>query len=226
MEKYHIKRINPEYLNFETWEDSAWKEDHVMLFGNRDMTYNEDDYKAIEHAIDSFNIDLDQSEFQLQDDEIDDDQFEKDVTEMVNYYFKKTEQPFNRQEVAKIYRLASTMSMSEVDKVCKLMEFMYRKPFVNGTMHGYSQSDWSNYICPASYDQDAIAYLEGVMMGTGCEWDVPEEKTETLEEIQEKDIWSAAYYTADPYNAEEDLAKQIGCTPEEIVLYDEEGNEL
>lgn len=228
MKKYHIRAYNMEYFDWENWVDEDWKIKHVILFGNRDMSWNDEDYNLIKNKISDFSYDSNSIENELAYDDIDEDEFEDRLIEFVDYYFKSDERStsFTKKEIAAIYKLVSNIDEDDAEDIAKLMTYMYGRPYTSGTIHGYSQSDWSKIVYPAEYSQDTVEMIQAVMMGTGQEWMVPDDKTETLEEVDPSDC--SSYYTSDGYapNAKKDLASQIGCSPDEIVLYDENDREI
>lgn len=228
MEKYHIKASNMEYFDFDAWEDEDWKLKHLILMGNRDISYNSEDLDNIKRKLSDFNYDCGSIENEYDYGDIDDDEFEDRLIEFINYYFKSDERktPFTKKDIAAIYKLVSNIDENDAEDIAKLMTFMYGRQYSNTTFRGYSQSDWSYVIYPTEYDQPTMNYIEAVMMGTGQEWMVPDNKTETLEEVDPSDC--SSYYTSDGYapNAKDELARDLQCQPEDIVLYDENGKEI
>ena len=231
MKKYHIRAYNMEYFDWENWVDDMWKIDHVILFGNRDMSWNDEDYNSIKHKISDFDYDVTSLENKLNYDEINDDEFEDQLFDSIKYYFEteerdKKNRPLTRKDYAAIYRLCYDINEDDPGDIAKLMTLMYGRTYVNGTIHGNGQSDWSHIVYPLDYSTDTFNFIEAVMMGTGQEWMVPDDKTETLEEVDPANC--SNYYTTDGYapNAKKELAQQIGCNPDEIVLYDELDREI
>jgi hypothetical protein len=74
-----------------------------------------------------------------------------------------------------VYQYYDAKGDEETEVICKVLEVFYKKPFTYGTMRGYSQGDWMDYICPVDL-MDRLAYIEAVLMGTGTEFAISTDK--------------------------------------------------
>lgn len=103
---------------------------------------------------------------------------------------------------------------SNIDTVCALLQLLTGIEFKNGTIHGCCQGDWANYIAPKDTN---MSYYEAIYFGTGTEWRIAMEETESepdWDEIECYHDYTDSYKDAD---VKEWIAKNVGNISAEQV---------
>mgnify|MGYP003291905882 CR=1 FL=1 len=215
MGKYYAKEIKSKYFDYEAYFDGYEAEaDKMWIGGNRNLiTINADLYNNIENALEHIYYEIDEAE---------DD---TDRRKTVEYYLKPIERTdaFTDLEISKIIKCAEEYDTSGNDNevtVASALSIVYGKEFTTGTFRGCCQRDWLNYICPKEIadNRKYMDYVEAVLFATGTEFAITDEKIENADEFESVDV--SAYYTAEwgDSRVKEDLAEQIGCSIDEIVI--------
>lgn len=214
MKKYYAKPANPESYDYEVYYDESMaEEDNFWAGGNRDFgdingSFRSDLVKKIE--------DLDYDVQNVVDYDRTDAENAKDVLEQVHYYFPKSSGR-EEQYLKLVNEFQSGKSTEENDVLCKLLELEYGEAFVTGTIHGYSQGDWMEYICPRLM-AGRVPYIEAVLMGTGTEYGITEDMIESAAEYEDADKF---YDYTDLYRVEdirEWISDLMHCKPEDVVV--------
>lgn len=148
----------------------------------------------------------------------------KEYLKLANYYFPKANGTEITDENLKMLmdtrRKYASHSFVYYDVLCKLLEIIYDEPFQFGTLKGYCQSDWINYICPASVSETKLNYIEAVYFGKGSEYEVSEEAYESLEAFESAGGYTYYIYCAEtnPQKIKQHIAEELGCTIDEVSV--------
>lgn len=226
MKKYYAKPTSGEYYNWEDWYgESMAAEDNFWAGGNRDFgdingSLRDDLKKRIENA----DYDMDNN----WDSERTDEENATDILNSLHYYFSKSVGK-EEQYLKLINEFMTCDSRDENDVLCDILQLEYDEPFITGTLRGYSQGDWMEYICPKKMES-SIHYIEAVLMATGTEFAITEDMLD-LDDKDEDEI-EEAFDDADKFydftdlwrdeDVKEWVADMMHCKPEEVEILEGE----
>ncbi|MDL2206550.1 hypothetical protein LJC33_06560 [Eubacteriales bacterium OttesenSCG-928-N13] len=130
---------------------------------------------------------------------------------------------YSRKEVEHWERIAqewgTSVGSNEESLICQALSLMTGKEYSFDTIHGCCQGDWQNCFYPAELNPGFIEVFETEYFNTGTEWIVHDEKDapETPEEISGYSIYCCSHNPAD------EIAKETGTTPDNVILYEFDG---
>lgn len=218
MKKYYAREMSSDYFDYEMYFSDAEAEDmNMWIGGNRDFVeINKPLYKDIEKALNDIYEDCENIKYD-NDGEIS----AEEKRDLVEYYFRDYKKGFTENNVESIIDIAyeyDTEGIDNTECIVEALSIVYGVPFTSGTMHGSVQSEWVEYICPASVDEETIDYIEGVFFGTGTEYLITEEKIDSADDFD--DVDSTTYFTVKSRTEDikRDLAKQFGCGVDELAV--------
>lgn len=222
MKKYYAKPTTGEYYNWEDWySNEQAAEDHFWAGGNRDFgDINGSMIADLKKNIENTDYDI----YNGIEDGVTDEEAVAEMFRILYYYFPDAKGK-EEQYLKLIDKFQHCKSQDENDVLCEILELETGEPYINGTLHGYSQGDWMDYICPKKL-ADSIHYIEAVIMGTGTEYFVSDDMLESEEEFYEA-IENGECHTefADLWR-EEDVKEWIAdlyhCKPEEVEVLEAE----
>lgn len=216
MKKYFAKEVRGNYMDYEMYFDEEdAKSRRMWIGGNSDfVSINKSLFTDTARALENIYYDLEGEETL------------EEARAVVECYLKpagdRTEM-FSDDEIERIIKCAKkydTFDVENEEVIAEALGIIYGEEFVTGTFRGCVQLDWIRYICPKTEAdcKEKMGYIEAVYFGTGTEFFVTQEKVDSADDFDEVDAYS--FYTAawSDEKVKEDLAKQMGCAADEIVL--------
>lgn len=218
MAKYYAKQISIENFDYEMYYDEECAKYDMFWAGDTDFgEINKKFINNLLNNLDSYDCDCESLEEEFDEPEA------KEYYKLANYWFPKDDgSEFTEEDLRKLAdcRIEFTRgNFDYYDLICKLLEIIYGKPFKNGIIKGYGQSDWMKYICPESMSDERIEWIESVLFATGTEYLISESPCNSVEELEAAD--DSFYDYTNLVNTEDIkawVADSVGCKPEEVVL--------
>lgn len=103
-----------------------------------------------------------------------------------------------------------------LDSMCALLSILKNIKFKTGAIHGYCQSDWAYYIAPEDIN---MSYCEAVYFGTGTEWRISMEETESEPDWDEVDHYYDYTELCKDADIKEWIANSVGdILPDQVKL--------
>ena len=214
MKKYYAIQCDPETYDYRCYYDEDMAEyDNIWAGGNSRnfRETNEDLRKDVVRALEDSYYDL----FEV------DDATEEDKINTIKYYFKKVnKEALTDYEIDLLTNLSKMFyecaRSDENDIICQVLTVLHGEAFEHGVIKGSCQGDWLEVIYPES-KKDLIPWIEAVWFATGTEFRITEEPVEedelddAIQFCAYTDLWRDADIKAW-------LCKEIGCSPEELVV--------
>lgn len=226
MLKYYAKPTSMEWFRWEDYYgDDIAEEDHFWAGGNRDFgDINGSLRDDIKNHLENLDSDVETET----DSEKTDKENVKGIFNIVHYYFPESSGR-ELQYIKLANEFCSCDGREENDIICKVLQLEYGEEFINGTIHGYSQGDWMEYICPKKMES-RVHYIESVLFATGSEMAITEEKLDldgkTEDEINQAFDDADKFYDYTNLYKEEDIKEWIAdmmhCKIEEVELLEGE----
>lgn len=189
-------------------EDEA-EADHWIKVPDREYgnNYGGDNYEDVKRALLDIDNDLETSDVES----LSEEEVLENIVDICNYYIKKTSgKKLSLKEVLTICQLADELSrnwkVDEPDALAEAFTIIYDIPFVAGTMHGSSQGEYLEYICPTSITEERLEYIEAVMFGTGIEVSVSDKAYEVEDLPEDISDWEWDYI---PYMPDTKLKEYV-----------------
>jgi len=224
--RYYARQIDIEWFDCDYYfgeDDAVYNK--MWIGGNREfITFNNDLREDVVRHLEDCKYDLDVvrddndvHEFETEEDYI------KELHNTIDSYFsKENKESFIETEYLKLIDLVDKFytceSREEDDLICEVLEIIYSEPFTTGMFRGCCQGDWINYICPKSLSDEYLDYVEAVLFGTGTEFSITCESYEEEPDFSEVDTYCDYTYLYKDQDIKEWLAKNIGCSVDDIVI--------
>lgn len=226
---YYAKQLDPETFNYEDYydEDCAVS-DNFWAGGNRDFCdinkeLRSDIVRSLEDC--QYDIGVVRDDYADEDNVITDQAaYEDELERVVRSYFSKADgSELTVEEVNDLAlyceHFSTCRSVDENDYICCVLEIIYGKKFINGTLHGCCQGDWLEYICPEDM-QDRLDYIEAVLFATGNEYQITEQAVNNWKEAEEAfengESFGTYIHAWSDEEIREALAKDAGCDADQI----------
>lgn len=187
-----------------------------------DIDINTSNLKDLVKAIEDALQDIDDTYYVVDDnDEVDEEEVAKNIISTIKYYVSGADK-LSKSQLNKLIDLCYDFQDEDKDNkildiFLEILEILYGEPYISGTFHGYSQSDWALYICPKSLEK-GLDFIEACVMGTGTEFAIPEEPLDSPDELETADC----YYEYTALWKDDDIKKwaadNIGCSPNDIEI--------
>lgn len=122
------------------------------------------------------------------------------VSEIVNYYFPKTNgKKYSPKEIKAYKELYKTYCAEQnynyINYICDILRLMTGTVYEKTTIEGYCQGDWAELIYPTTMGKSYINYIEALFFNTGTEYRcVLAESDEILTVDELNDIYAIEDY--------------------------------
>lgn len=133
----------------------------------------------------------------------------EDETELASMLHDFIGKDFTDEQLTSFKKLLEADEASYVD----FLNIFEDEAWHQVCMRGYCQSEWQYIICPVSYN---YKYVEAVYFGRGYSYEVTEDSYEEAPDFSKVGVYWC--FIPEYEDAKEFLAKEIGCTVDEVKV--------
>lgn len=217
--KIYARQVNPAYSGYFIGDIFEYDEafQNITVFGNRDLYGRKTEvFERVYEVLRSGDL------AEALENVGDEYSWYKTATEAINDYLRREDgKPYSAKDIHTLKRLVEEFQTCRSEKensiICEVLSLITREEYDWTTIRGCCQSEWNEVFYPADeYSIEDIRTFETYYFNTGSEWIIHDSEDEPE---NPEDIDGYSYYCTS-YNEREEIAREAGVKPEDVVLYE------